>query len=316
VRPRALIAVAALLLAACSRGPGAVDGEPTPGQGLAAQVASYELVAGEENRLIVGLLTEENRLLAGGEVEFSFAFLGTEESPESERAGETTATFLPLPGQEGTTLPTRPTIVSPAEARGVYRAEGVTFDRAGFYQVEVRADLGAGDVRTATAAFEVVAEPVYPAPGDRAQRTENLTIGSEAPPEAIDSRAGLEGGVPDRELHRNTIAEAIRAGRPALVVFATPVYCVSRFCGPVTDMVAELAADYGDHADFIHVEIWADFQEGAINEAAADWLLREDDLQEPWVFLIGADGRIAARWDNVATRAEIEPLLRDLPAGG
>jgi hypothetical protein len=34
---------------------------------------------------------------------------------------------------------------------------------------------------------------------------------------------------------------------------------------------------------------------------------------EPWVFLIGADGRIAARWDNVATREEIEPLLRDLP---
>ena len=34
---------------------------------------------------------------------------------------------------------------------------------------------------------------------------------------------------------------------------------------------------------------------------------------EPWVFLIGADGRIAARWDNVATRGEIEPLLRDLP---
>jgi hypothetical protein len=31
------------------------------------------------------------------------------------------------------------------------------------------------------------------------------------------------------------------------------------------------------------------------------------------VFLIGADGMIAARWDNVATRAEIEPLLRDLP---
>jgi hypothetical protein len=90
---------------------------------------------------------------------------------------------------------------------------------------------------------------------------------------------------------------------------------VSRFCGPVTDMVAELAAEYGDRADFIHVEIWADFQEGAVNEAAADWLLREGDLEEPWVFLIGADGRVVARWDNVATRSEIEPYLEDLPGG-
>jgi hypothetical protein len=90
---------------------------------------------------------------------------------------------------------------------------------------------------------------------------------------------------------------------------------VSRFCGPVTDMVAELAASYGDRADFIHVEIWADFQEGAVNEAAADWLLREGDLEEPWVFLIGADGRVVARWDNVATRSEIEPYLEDLPGG-
>ena len=31
--------------------------------------------------------------------------------------------------------------------------------------------------------------------------------------------------------------------------------------------------------------------------------------------LIDADGRIVARWDNVATRQEIEPLLQDLPAG-
>jgi hypothetical protein len=287
-------------------------GDQTPGSGLVAQVASYELVAGEENRLIVGLLTEENRLVAGGEVDFTFTYVGTEESSESVPAGAATATFLPIPGQEGTEFPDRPTIVSPAEARGVYRAEGVTFDRPGFYQVEVRAELGDGGVRTATAAFEVVADPAYPAPGDRAPRTENHTLGSDAPPEAIDSRAGLEGGVPDRELHRTTIAEAIGAGRPALVVFATPVYCVSQFCGPITDMVSGLARDYRSVAEFIHVEIWRDFQDQAINRSAAEWLLRNDNLTEPWVFLIGPDGRILARWDNVATREEIEPWLERL----
>jgi hypothetical protein len=275
-------------------------------------VASYELVSGEDNRLIVGLLTQENRLLAGGDVEFAFTFLGDQETSEGAPAGAATGTFLPLPGQEGTTFPDRPSIVSPAEARGVYRAEGVTFDRPGFYQVEVRADLGDGDLRRATAAFEVVAERAYPAPGERAPRTENLTIESDVPPEAIDSRAGIEGGIPDRQLHRTTIAEAIQRSRPALVVFATPVYCVSQFCGPVTDMVAGLARDYGDIAEFIHIEIWRNYQEQAINRAAAEWLLREGNLTEPWVFLIGPDGRILARWDNVATREEIEPWLERL----
>lgn len=31
-------------------------------------------------------------------------------------------------------------------------------------------------------------------------------------------------------------------------------------------------------------EIWRDFQEKVVNEAAADWLLREGDLREPRVF--------------------------------
>jgi hypothetical protein len=310
---RVLVAAAAVVMTACSRAPSAVDGEPTLRRGLVAEVASYELVAGRQNRLIVGLLTEENRLLVGGGVEFRFTFLGEEGASGREPVGgSVTAVFLPLPGQEGVRFSDRPTVVSPAEARGVYRAEGVTFDRPGFYEVEVRADLGGDDARTATAAFQVVPQPAYPAPGDPAPRTENLTLGSDAPPGAIDSRAALEEEVPDRGLHRTTIAEAIRRGRPALVVFATPVYCVSQFCGPVTDMVAGLAADYRGVAEFIHVEIWRDFQEQVVNRAAADWLFRNENLTEPWVFLIGPDGRILARWDNVATREEIEPWLERL----
>ena len=45
-------------------------------------------------------------------------------------------------------------------------------------------------------------------------------------------------------------------------------------------------------------------------------MYRNDELQEPWVFVIGADGRIAARFDNVVTRGELEPLLKALPVLG
>jgi len=85
----------------------------------------------------------------------------------------------------------------------------------------------------------------------------------------------------------------------------------------VTDMVAGLAHDYGDRATFIHIEIWADHQNQKLNDAAAQWLLQPNgDLNEPWVFVIGADGNIAARFDNVATRDDLEPLLRQLPVIG
>src|SRR5205814_944640 len=99
------------------------------------------------------------------------------------------------------------------------------------------------------------------------------------------------------------------AHRPALVVFATPVYCQSRFCGPVTDMVGQLAKAYSDRASFIHVEIWADFQKQQPNPGIDPWL----GDREPWVYLIGADGKIAARWDNVVTREAVEPMLQALP---
>ena len=99
-----------------------------------------------------------------------------------------------------------------------------------------------------------------------------------------------------------------------LLVFSTPVYCVSQFCGPVTDEVAELAAEYDDRAAFIHVEVWGDYEQSLGNAAARQWLLEPNgDFEEPWIFLVDADGTIIGRWDNVPDRAQIESMLQDLP---
>lgn len=316
LRAKGLVLAATMLLASCSSGDegGVPPEDGGTGQGLVVQVANYELLAGRENRFIAGLLTEDNLFVSGGTVNMRFSPF-----PEAGAGGlvtEATGTFLHI--DEGHGPPPARVTVGPASiGRGVYSANPVAFDRDGTWQVEVEADLGGGDVRTATAAFQVVPEPRVPAPGEKAPRTENLIIGSKgAPAVAVDSRAETAEGIPDPELHETTIAGAIEAGRPALVVFSTPVYCVSRFCGPITDMVAGLAQEYGDRAAFIHVEIWRDFQNKVVNKGAAEWVLRDDDLTEPWIFLIGSDGRIVARWDNVATPEEIEPLLNDLPVAG
>jgi hypothetical protein len=196
----------------------------------------------------------------------------------------------------------------------VYTAQA-SFDRAGFWQVEVAASV-AGKERRAVAAFAVNEKHAIPAVGDAALPTENLTLAStDAPRAAIDSTAAT-GDVTDPHLHQTTIAAALAAKRPAVVVFATPVYCQSRFCGPVTDMVADLGRTYADRASFIHIEIWRDFQSQTVNKAAADWLYRNNELNEPWVFVIGSDGKISARFDNIATAAELEPMLKALPVIG
>ena len=302
-------------MAACGGSDRSQEGGKRSKDDLVAQVASFDLAVGPPSRLTVGLLTNDQRFVAFGTVQLRFAYLGTRENRAPGAYGApVTATFLPIPG---TTLPaqppSQPQLVSPSEARGVYAAQA-GFDRAGFWQLEVNASVG-GTPRRATAAFAVNEKHAIPAPGDAALPTENLTLAStDAPKAAIDSQAAT-GEITDPELHRTTIAAALAAKRPAVVVFATPVYCQSRFCGPVTDMVAQLARSYGDRASFIHIEIWRDFQNQTVNQAAADWLLN-CSMCEPWVFLIGADGNIAARFDNVTTRDELEPLLKQLPVIG
>lgn len=307
----AALSLVLALGAACGDGAdtGQAPSASPPVGDLVAQVANYELLAGEESRFLLGLLTLENLFVTAGTADLRFSFLAEGAGPEFYR--EEVAPFLAIPGEEPEHEHAH--AGPPSEGRGVYVVPAIVFDRAGFWQVEAAVDLGEGDIRSGIAAFEVLEEPKVPAVGERAPLTENLTSESNAPEAAIDSRAHAGEPIPDPELHEATIAEAIRSGRPTLVAFSTPVFCVSRFCGPITDMVAELAREYADRATFIHVEIWRDHQEGVINEAAAEWLLRDENLQEPWIFLIGADGRIAARWDNVATREEIEPLLRELP---
>lgn len=311
---RAGTAVALLVvLAACGGSSGSDKASPDD---LAVAVASYDLAAGRPTRFIVGLLTVDQRLLGFGNVDLRFSFVGTKEGANPSAPGPVTrASYLPIPGSETPSpAPETPQIVRSSDTRGVYAAL-TTFDRPGFWEVEASATLD-GKVRKGKGAFAVNPKNTVPGVGDQALATQTLTLTTpDTPKVAVDSRGG-SGDIPDPDLHRSTIAAALAAKRPIVAVFATPVYCTSRFCGPITDLVDELAHQYADRATFVHVEIWRDFQSMTLNKSAADWLERDGELNEPWVFLIGADGRIVARYDNVATRDEIEPFLRALPSIG
>jgi hypothetical protein len=201
-------------------------------------------------------------------------------------------------------------VIGPATTgQGVYAAEPVHFDRAGFWQVEVTAQAS-GKTYKGTSAFQVLDAPQVPTVGQKALTSDNYIIGSDVPAQAIDSRASTTSDIPDSALHKLTIAQALQQQKPLVIVFSTPVYCISRFCGPVTDMVASLQQQFADKANFIHIEIWKDFQNKEASPTALEWLYRGGDLHEPWVFVVDRSGTIVGRWDNVVTREEVLPVLQ------
>lgn len=48
------------------------------------------------------------------------------------------------------------------------------------------------------------------------------------------------------------------------------------------------------------------------NPAATDRLLEDGELNETWLFIIGDDGTIMARWDNLVIRDEVEEAVKGL----
>jgi hypothetical protein len=318
----------ALLGAACS-GDGSssgggdatgATGAPTPASNLAAQVASTDLYVGAPQDFQVGVFASDDngvKLVSFGSVDLTFSYLGADGSAAAQAGvpdGTFAATYVPAPGTGVGQDTGVPSLTTPADARGVYVNQDVTFAEPGVYEAQVAADIDGLGAQSLTATFQVLAEPALPAPGDRALKTKNHVIGDKGvKPVSIDSQAQDGAPIPDPELHRTTIAQAIATGSPALVLFATPVYCQSLFCGPTLDAVQMLAADHAGQAEFIHVEIWKDYAKSVVNEAAADWLLREGDLTEPWLFLIGSDGTILDRWGPLFDPDQVAAALDALP---
>ena len=314
----------ALVAAACTGGD-----EPEPSEApssspagdastFSAQVASSDLAAGSAEPVQIGVFSSTAdagvQLLSFGDIDVAFTYLGADGGQQPAAGPTTSAGFVPAPGNDAAEGD-GPTLTNPSDVAGVYVTPDVTFPEAGIWNASVTASVDGAAPVTLDAAFTVYPEHRIPAPGDEALATKNLTVDSkDAPPVAIDSRAQEGAEVPDPELHDTTIAAALKAQRPVLVQFATPVYCVSNFCGPTVEAQEELAAEYSEVAHFIHVEIWRDYDESIVNRAAADWLLRDNDLTEPWMFLIDPDGTIVERWGPLFDMTEVRAALDRLSA--
>lgn len=113
---------------------------------------------------------------------------------------------------------------------------------------------------------------------------------------------------PDKGLLRYSVAGSIAAHKPFVVVFATPKFCTSRTCGPVVDVVDAVRRRFRHTAvRFIHVEVYRRNNPTlGLNVFMRRWRLPG----EPWTFLVGADGRIKAKFAGPLSVGELAAALR------
>ncbi len=187
---------------------------------------------------------------------------------------------------------------------GVY-VTYVTFDQPGDWGAEITIER-VGETTVVPYRFNVLEEGLEPAVGDPAPPSVQATTAS-APIAEIDSSS------PFREaMHSTTVADALRIGTPLVIAFATPAFCSSRTCGPLMDTVMDpLYEKYGDQAVFIHIEPYALPELRSANvqnavPAALEWRLRS----EPWIFVVGRDGRISAKFEGLVAPDEVESVLQ------
>jgi hypothetical protein len=200
----------------------------------------------------------------------------------------------------------------PSEAVGVYSTGPVTIPFAGFWEVEV----DAGKLGKAMAGFTAYDAPQAVATGSLAPKTTNPTVRTPGiAPAQLDSLtldATSLTALTHPELHQASIADSIAAKRPVAIVVATPAYCSSRFCGPLVDEFAKVAADFPG-LDFVHLEVFPDGYDKPVSVHAAQWIAEggvpSGQGNEPWVFVVDRKGVVAARFDNVVDLAALRAEL-------
>jgi hypothetical protein len=251
-----------------------------------------------DNRLGFGLFTASRAQIADATAAVYIAPLGG-----GEASGPYVAHFQSLavksPFQSQTTLK------DPDSAKTLYVAN-VPFKKPGRYQVLGMARLDDRLVAATSATPQLIVVPPsrdpVPGVGDTPPAIHTPTVADVAGDlSKIDTRDPHA-----KDLHEVDFADVL-GKKPIVLVFATPLLCQSRVCGPVVDVEEQVKSEVGDKADFIHMEIYNDNQvaKGFRPQVAAFHL-----PTEPWLFVIDKQGKIAARIEGAFSVDELRAAVK------
>ncbi len=265
---------------------------PVSADGTRAIFATPDLGVGK-NR--VGfVLTGENGLVRLPAATVSSYYLASEGDAAGEMRQTALATFRNWP--YGT--------------RGLYTTD-MTFDSPGRWRLDIGViDIDTGESRRAELFFDVMERPETPNVGDPAIRSDTKTLSDVEGIEQLTT-----GTLHDQELYQLSLAEAVRSGKPTVVVMASPAFCTNAVCGPQLDVLRDLKEAYKGQANFIHVDFYAnpheiqgDLSRAVLSPTVVEWKLPSIE----WTFVIDRDGVIAARFESFATYDEVEEALREV----
>ena len=274
----------------------------TAGPKLAkAVLAASELVVGE-NRFVFGLLDSATGQPINYVPQTSIQFFKVNDDGTATKTGDGEIIY------RSENLPA-----------GLYVVQ-TTFDKPGNWGALVTITPEDGEPYAQQMNFTVGTDSDVPLPGEAAPPSKNLTIADVADVGEICSAQ------PHDDMHSMTIEEAVKSGKPSIVLFAAPGFCPSFTCGPDLELVQKIQEKYRDKANFIHIEAPNEIQnhahEGPIDpehnqetghqgvskpqvQTAREWGLKT----EPWLFIIDKDGKVAQRYEGGLTLDEVLPAF-------
>jgi hypothetical protein len=211
--------------------------------------------------------------------------------------------------------------IAPAPQTFIWAIEGVngvyvghaTFPAAGAWIADFATEAPGSAKETTSFSFDVKQTANVVSPGDAAPSvvTPTLTdVGGDVAKISTDTK-------PVKRFYETSEAAALAAKKPFVLIFATPKFCQTATCGPTLDKLKPVAAAHPE-LTFINVEPYKlKDVEGQLQpvldgaklvsvEATAAFRL----LSEPYVFVIGSDGKVSASFELVFSPEEIEAAIQ------
>jgi hypothetical protein len=189
----------------------------------------------------------------------------------------------------------------PDSAKSVYAAT-VRFPKAGKYNVIGVVKQGGQLVPTGSG-VKVSAHDPIPAVGDHPPMIDTPTVKSaNGDIGSIDTRS------PHDDMHDVNFRDVI-GKKPVVLVFATPLLCQSRVCGPVVDIEEDVKHTDPAAKDvaFIHMEV---YNKNDANKGYRPQLTAFHLQTEPWLFVFDKTGKISTRIEGAFSKQELQAAIQ------
>lgn len=108
--------------------------------------------------------------------------------------------------------------------------------------------------------------------------------------------------------HDQTLTEAMALGKPLVFIVSTPGFCQTAICGPVLEILVDVAPNYPD-LQVVHAEVYVDPNKLGANVETTEAVDTYAMTFEPSLVVTDATGTVTARLDFTWDRAELTAAL-------